>query len=609
MTILAFDVALRRFAIDAPVARIAGGFGATPVIAGSHVAGKLRQAWEELSDYDPAFKDALQWLGAEGLTPPAASAPAKAEFAGRRRRLSFGDFEADGGGDPLGRRNRIAICETTGAASDGALLTMETPWPAGAEVTFRGTLRFSGAGDGEALIRQVRLGLNWMVQLGAERSVGFGRVLGAEVGVREHRPAAAAPSTDADGRIGFLLEFHDPFCIAEQTTQSIWKNTFRACDYVPGAVTRGVLANMLAAAGPDKFPCLESHFDKLRATHAFAAEPPAAGDAVRRPVAVPLSLSVDGDKAFADAALSEPCSLLKDEAPAFAPNWKVKTWDEAGKLCGASFPQTELRLHTAIDAEKLRADEGNLFAQEVVRPEGFVWAGHLDLSGLAPGRREEALAEIRRLAAGGVGGIGKTDAWASLHLVAATRVSPAVPSVAAGQGVFVVTLQSHALLCGPEPFAVGAKDAPALLEKEYAAAWTEATDGLAEMQAHFAGHSLWGGRFLASRYFDGTGDRYRPYVLTGPGSVFVLRAVAGKEKQAERKLAHLARHGLPLPTIAKRGYMAEADWSVESSGLWRCCPFVPENGYGEIAVDLSLHRTLRRDADWRPDRTNKGGPA
>jgi hypothetical protein len=41
--------------------------------------------------------------------------------------------------------------------------------------------------------------------------------------------------------------------------------------------------------------------------------------------------------------------------------------------------------------------------------------------------------------------------------------------------------------------------------------------------------------------------------------------------------------GLPLPVWAL------AEYGQYNRELWETCPFVPENGYGEIAVNLAWH--------------------
>ena len=74
------------------------------------------------------------------------------------------------------------------------------------------------------------------------------------------------------------------------------------------------------------------------------------------------------------------------------------------------------------------------------------------------------------------------------------------------------------------------------------------------------------GRYHATRRRP-YGKPYYPFLLTEPGSVFLV------ETEVE-KLKDLVRFGLPLPALK---HAAALDW--------RNCPFVPENGFGQITAD------------------------
>ena len=75
-------------------------------------------------------------------------------------------------------------------------------------------------------------------------------------------------------------------------------------------------------------------------------------------------------------------------------------------------------------------------------------------------------------------------------------------------------------------------------------------------------------------------EPYYPYVLTEAGSVFILRAHSQEITLARERLEYLEQHGLPHPDGIKR---------TRPDELWRDCPFVPENGYGEICINLAWH--------------------
>lgn len=77
------------------------------------------------------------------------------------------------------------------------------------------------------------------------------------------------------------------------------------------------------------------------------------------------------------------------------------------------------------------------------------------------------------------------------------------------------------------------------------------------------------------------GGKYYPFYLTGAGSVFVLKATI-KEK-AMQKIDEWKTKGLPIPEWAKKKYQKNG------KELWQTCPYIPENGYGEVMINLKFH--------------------
>jgi hypothetical protein len=73
--------------------------------------------------------------------------------------------------------------------------------------------------------------------------------------------------------------------------------------------------------------------------------------------------------------------------------------------------------------------------------------------------------------------------------------------------------------------------------------------------------------------------QYRPYSRVGEGNCFLLSATAANESAAARKLAYHEQSGLPVYAFDDRnGALAEVT-------DWEACPFLPENGFGEISVE------------------------
>ena len=83
------------------------------------------------------------------------------------------------------------------------------------------------------------------------------------------------------------------------------------------------------------------------------------------------------------------------------------------------------------------------------------------------------------------------------------------------------------------------------------------------------------------------GKPYLPWVLTAPGSVFVLKAQAGFEEAAQGRLAQWTTEGLPLPAWVETRY--ESTPGAGDGGTWHRNPFIPENGFGEVHVNLASH--------------------
>ena len=77
--------------------------------------------------------------------------------------------------------------------------------------------------------------------------------------------------------------------------------------------------------------------------------------------------------------------------------------------------------------------------------------------------------------------------------------------------------------------------------------------------------------------------------LTTAGSVFVLRPRPSRETDACLTVREWLATGLPLPAWAEARY-ARND---QAGDHWTNCPYLPENGYGQVAVNLGVHWDLQ----------------
>jgi hypothetical protein len=94
---------------------------------------------------------------------------------------------------------------------------------------------------------------------------------------------------------------------------------------------------------------------------------------------------------------------------------------------------------------------------------------------------------------------------------------------------------------------------------------------------------LRGGFYLYKRFQEGNGQGYTPILLTEPGSVFVLEVV--EAPKAEQLINIWLHQGLPVPDWANKHFARNGQEGADWSNL----PFIPRNGFGEIAVNLSIH--------------------
>jgi hypothetical protein len=155
--------------------------------------------------------------------------------------------------------------------------------------------------------------------------------------------------------------------------------------------------------------------------------------------------------------------------------------------------------------------------------------------------------------------------------------------LAARDSLWVITLQTPALLCDPTGLTEASTASD--LHKGYAEVWATLSGGTLAMRWYFTQESLAGGKYLHQHFMQHSGKPYRPYLLTDAGSVFVLTAVPGRGVSAAEKIRSWATQGLELPEWAVTAYSGDG----RPGSHWSNCPYIPENGYGEIVVNLDIH--------------------
>jgi len=562
------------------------------LLPGSLVIGRVRDAWRSWRRLGMSgVPDPEDWLGpnadADALedAQPGQTRPVLREP--RRARVVPADLHevrtnTASAAEPA---TRVAIDDATGAGKEGMLFTVEQREPPAALIMFEGDWRvWASADEAEMLRNAIGKALRWQSQLGALRSVGFGELCDVQIDKRPNARVAPQPAAMQDFVLGtagkprgIALRFDRPLVIASRRVNG---NLYSSSEVVPGAALKAAMAHALRMSGRPIPPW----FDRLRVTHAF----PAAG--ASRPLPLPLSLvsgsGADGRPCIWDACFETgPVLDARGSAAAFAVDWKPAAEAMANAACGWGPVRRQLRVRTAI--EDGRAKHSALFAYESVAPAlidkgtnnaacATHWVATMDLP--AEHDNPSAWTEIADiLTLGDLGPVGKTDAFAQVALRPA--VEPVWPS-ALEHSIAHVRLQlvTPALLAPTTAHVrCQGQGAPGLaqlyqhaLTQAMAAVEPEAA-GSIELHTCFAAQEMAGGAYLHRRFMQGRA--YSPYILTMPGSVFVLRL--RDPQRAWPVLRHWQAHGLPLgqDVVAERG------------AHWQHNPYLPENGYGEVAIN------------------------
>lgn len=572
------------------------------MLPGTLVLGRLRQAWEELRDAvgepcstgDPDLDTSRVVPTKEEISDLLGAQLARGDYQPRRKRLHCTDFLFNGVEPDTAIRNRIAIDNERGTAEQGQLMALESPFGSGQPLVFSGLVRFD-AGNPEkvAIIReQILCGLQWIAQLGAYRGIGFGRLVDVtahdpvqhEIKVREN-PSEHQPWHKACG-LELVCAPEAPFCLADRPRAG---NIFTSLEEIAGGVLKGCLAETLQrlknhTPGTDfPFATLEAAFSQLRFSHAFPSS-----TCLTRPTRPPLSL-VKCKGLYDVALLPGPC-LIKGTAPEFSVDWKES--DDVRAHFGWPSLRREMRVRTAVDREMLRNQDEELFAYEMIVPNGQCWLARIDASDVEEKDRAEVLRQVAALLRPGLLGLGKSKVAVRVEILEEGTLKSACPqdhtvNLDTLDGFLVLTLQTPALLLDPEALA-GKTDRQTLL-RAYQTAWNELSGELLYLERFFARQDLSGGRYQHGRFQQ---DRpYRPWLLTTAGSVFVFNVKVKDPLQVQEKVKEWQRKGLALPPTVIKSYGLPESGDVQTT--WQHCPFIPQNGFGEIAVNLEVHQARR----------------
>ena len=531
------------------------------ILPGSQVRGVYRDLFEKakIEQYKDLF-------GTSSATLTDNSPNGDNPFAPNRRRLHFSDLICTTDEtNPLGTTTRIEINPETGSVRKGALQVIEMPFPYGAEVTFSGTIMLIG-NDTEAnsFLNNFNQFKDFVPAIGGAKTAGFGNILSIELTKKAEKDQVDCTfETDAE-QVFMELTFNEPFLV---NAKHIGTNVFEGSSVVPGSVIKGALAHQLTEQNKLSEE-LGDALSKIRISQAL----PTDSDQTTIPRAIALSYFSDGEEIYDYFGNYQKWeSLCTKKVLSFASDWKDKTWIAAAQKCNWPEP-TELhsRTRTKIESDTYVADEGNLFVHRAVSPGSLKWRFSISRQNA---EKKEFKQLVETLLSHPLWPIGKTSASAVCkvcnHKEPNRSISPDE------DGVWRITLQSPANLI---PISK-AYDKELDIQNAYLEYWQNMIalyhHDLRIVENSFqvlSYETLQGG--YQSRRYPQIENKYSPYILTQPGTVFVIK-LDGEEDHAQALFERLCSEGI-LPC----GSDSFEDWA-----RWQDTPYPRQNGFGEITAD------------------------
>lgn len=581
------------------------------VINGKHIHGRCRHAameLAELSGNSNLGNWAVTAFGPKSIQKE--SERGSGDWKPTRSRLSFEELRCTYRSEAtrIPRDFRIKKDDQTEAGEEQMLAVAERAGEHGAELKFAGKVRVVCESDQDFGKHRANLlrALRWLTNIGGVIGAGYGVLRNVKLTVCETPPGMSEFELDGPipNSVKLRLNFSEPFCLA---APQLDENIFRSLDYVPGGAIAGAIQRALcdvtlgtSQTPSEAFPTLCKHFNDIRFRQAFPATQPSKV----RPIPTPLSwVSItrakeakEGKEAtiLADVALVGDPALFKiDEieyVPNFQPDWKGKEDVQVRKATGWVRVAKELRTYTEIERTTGVAKKERLYGYELVRPENTDWVAAMDIPIMEEVHCKSFFTELQKLLNEAPLLLGKTDARATLSISSLSQSDELKPhNDKDSPDYWIATLASDALLLNIEDLAGKSQ---VEFEAAYRSAWqeigqsaTRMIESPAVLQHYYSLEKLVGGNYLYHRFRD-RNQPYAPYLITCAGSVFVLTSDPNDRSAVQEMFRGLLRTGLPLIGWAKERFKREDLTGQEHPGdYWENCPFIPNNGYGEIVVN------------------------
>ena len=560
-----------------------------PEIAATHIKGKLRMALEELASIS-----ALQNIEID--IPTLFGSPSdEGSYEPNHGILQFDSFILQGTNNEGSFRARISINPTTLTASDQQLRNIEDLFASNTDSIWKGKVEYH-AEDLEAakeITKLLALALQWLPNIGAEKGVGFGRLSHYSISLPETCENAYPNFQglgDKDTQCQIIIRPQEAITIGgvkKRKTNFVKSEKIFTGGLLKGALTAGInrghnikpIYRELSSETADDYPDykkLVEYFEKIRITHAF----PTKNENIR-PVKIPISTVEFNHKEY-DVALAGQYPMYAELAPTYFIDWKNgrEYFDEV-------YPEEIYKTNVEIDDNSRRSREGQLFSYSSILPEDrngdpIYWVSYADFSEVPESDRAEVMKQFGKAASIFLDRIGKKNSRTKVDVVPDHIQLNRETFDDIYQDKVIIVLQSDTIMLDPEEVR---KLSVSTLQDPYKEFWEEISNNSLKMIDFYASQSFMGGyiyhRYLGTYERKIKPDHYYPYYLTKAGSVFIFQVE--NEKAARKKVEDWKKGGLPLPKWAVDKYREY------NTPEWKTCPFIPQNGFGEIIVNLKLH--------------------
>lgn len=542
-----------------------------PIIPATQVRGVLRAALETLVQATGGSiineADIRELFGAE--SPANVNEPDMP----LRGCAIFGDLSGPDPDSSL-QTTRIRIDAATGTVARGAYQVIELVKPFGAACSFKGEIvvRYTSRLDTERIENALQKAVALIPSIGAYKSAGFGEVVQSKSHLTEDasqrmrlRPPATSSSANRSVPIVYDITFDRPLMVSAHRLD---ENIFKSARIIPGGAIKGAIADRLKYAGKDPTQpgVIGDALSQTRISHAY----PIASDTRKRldfPVPLSAIYAQSGEfPLYADAlAADKGQALLFEGQPAgFVASAKPDVVEDFRKITGlAAFTPTELaRTHIKIDSNTVSAEEGMLYSTVCISPldqdgRRQAWRFSVDFGQVEDTASADLIATVLNEP---LDAIGRMNAIGDLKMFADGSASDGFS--APEHGEIDIVLVTPALLWMPET----GKPQKTIFDA-HAAYFSQLSSGLSLLNVY--GRRRMAGGYQAMRHRPYGVDTYYPFILTVEGTVFRLKV---ENREGAGVVNQALRYGLPAAQINGK--------SVD----WRNCPFVPENGYGEIRM-------------------------